>query len=294
MSASQTSIGKDVSVNGLGLHTGARSQLTFKPAPANTGIVFVRKDLPAQPTIRAHVSNVVDVVRGTTLGWADVRVYTVEHVLASLYGFGVDNVFVELDNIEPPVLDGSAKLFTKILQEAGLKVLEAPRQILTLDQPIEYTDQKTLIRAEPASELSMECSISYDHPLIKHQSLTISINPDTFANEISPARTFCFDFEVETLKRAGLAKGGSLDNAVVIGMDRFYSKEKELRFPDEFVRHKMLDLLGDLYLLGAQLKARIIAQRCGHGHNIKFVKLLSNAWAKKNNPSVPNDIPVNH
>ena len=275
----QTTVARETSVSGIGLHTGTRSSITFKPAPAGTGVVFIRTDLPGRPHVQALVQNVVDVVRGTTLGWADVRIYTVEHMLTALYGLGVDNVFVELNNIEPPVGDGSAKIFTEALQKAGLQTLEVPRQVFTLQEPIEYNDQKTIIRAEPADELSLECSVFYDHPLIKHQSFKTSVTPEVFAQEISPARTFCFDFEVEMLKRSGLAKGGSLENAVVIGMDKFYSKEKNLRFAEEFARHKMLDLLGDLYLLGGRLKARIIAERCGHGHNIQFVKQLAGAWA---------------
>lgn len=283
--SNQTTVGHEVNLEGTGLHTGIRSRVAFKPAAADTGIIFVRTDLPTKPQVRATVQNVVDVVRGTTLGWADVRVYTVEHILAALHGFGIDNAYVELDNVEPPVGDGSAKIFAQMLQEAGLKTLEAPRQFLSLGEPIQYADQKTVIRAEPSPEFSMECSISYDHPLIKHQSYSVVIEPETFSREIAPARTFCFDYEVETLKRAGLAKGGSLENAVVIGMDKFYSQEKNLRFPEEFVRHKMLDLLGDLYLLGTPLKARVIADRCGHGHNINFVKLLASRL---------NDIPVKH
>jgi len=275
----QTTVAREASVSGIGLHTGARSSITFKPAPAGTGIVFIRTDLPGQPHVPALVQNVVDVVRGTTLGWADVRIFTVEHMLTALYGLGVDNVFVALNNIEPPVGDGSAKIFTEALLQAGLRTLDAPRHVFTLTEPLEYTDQKTVIRAEPCEELSLECSVFYDHPLIKHQNFKTTVTPETFMRDISPARTFCFDFEVETLKRSGLAKGGSLENAVVIGMDKFYSKEKNLRFPEEFARHKMLDLLGDLFLLGGRLKARITADRCGHGHNIKFVKQLAGAWA---------------
>jgi UDP-3-O-acyl N-acetylglucosamine deacetylase len=275
----QTTLLREAGVSGMGLHTGIRSSVTFKPAPAGTGVVFVRTDLPGKPHVQALVQNVVDVVRGTTLGWADVRIYTVEHILTALYGLGVDNVFVELDNIEPPVGDGSANAFTGALQKAGLKALDSPRQIFILQEPIEYTDQKTVIKAEPADELSLKCSIFYDHPLIKHQTFATPVTPEAFTRDISPARTFCFDFEVETLKRSGLAKGGSLENAVVIGMSKFYSNEKELRFAEEFARHKMLDLLGDLYLLGGRLQARVTAERCGHGHNIKFVKQLASAWA---------------
>jgi len=188
---------------------------------------------------------------------------------------GIDNVFIEMNANEPPVLDGSSLGFFDALNETGLQSLGVPRQILKVTEPFEYRGGETGIRVEPSEDLRLTASIVYNHPLIQEQQMTVTIQPDTYRTEIAPCRTFCFDYEVEALKKQGLARGGSLDNAVVVGLDRIHNKEKMLRFPDEFVRHKILDLLGDLYLLGCRLKGHVIARRPGHGHNTNFIKQLA-------------------
>jgi len=268
----QRTIRKEVFLDGVGLHTGRKCRAVFKPAPENSGIKFVRTDLPGQPMLSAHVSNVVDVIRGTTLGEADARVYTIEHILSALCGLGIDNLTIELDDNEPPVADGSAKEFTEVLLSAGLVDQEAPRTYFTVSEPFEYSANQTFLRIEPADVFSVHCEIDYNHPMVKKQSLVYTAGDD-YVKEIAPARTFCFDYEIEALIKRGLAKGGNLDNAVVVGPDGIYNPAS-LRFQDEFVRHKILDLMGDLMLIGSPLKAKVTAQRCGHGHNVNFLKQL--------------------
>ena len=275
----QRTISREAVYKGIGLHTGNKCQLVFKPAPADHGVVFVRTDLPGQPRLAAHHSIVSSVIRGTTLSLDgekghEARVHTVEHVLSALSGLGIDNMVIEVNANEPPVADGSAMPFWDVLEKAGMREWGQPRRFFEPD-PLDYRAGETYYEVEPADELILETMIHFKHPLIGEQMRTFTVTRDTFLNDIARARTFCFDFEVEALKRQGLARGGSLDNAVVVGMDRIHNKEKSLRFPDEFVRHKTLDLLGDLFLLGLPLKARIKAFRVGHGHNVNLVKKLA-------------------
>jgi UDP-3-O-acyl N-acetylglucosamine deacetylase len=275
----QRTIAREAVYKGVGLHTGNKCHLIFKPAPAGQGVVFVRTDLPGKPRLPAHHSIVSSVVRGTTLSLDgeknhEARVHTVEHVLSALYGLGIDNAVIEVNANEPPVADGSARPFWDALEAAGVTELDEPRRFFQPD-PLEYTAGETRYEVEPADELIIETNIHFKHPLIEEQRREFTVTRESYLNEISRARTFCFDFEVEALKRQGLARGGSLDNAVVVGMDRIHNKEKSLRYPDEFVRHKTLDLIGDLFLLGAPLKARIKAHRVGHGHNVNLVKKLA-------------------
>jgi UDP-3-O-acyl N-acetylglucosamine deacetylase len=275
----QHTLARETSFEGIGLHTGNRCRLVFRPAPENSGVVFVRTDLASRPAIPASVDIVSSVVRGTTLSLdgekeTDARIHTVEHVLSALYGLGIDNLIIEVNANEPPVADGSARPFFEVLKAAGRVEQPAPRRYYQPD-PLTYRAGETEFDVEPADELILETTIDFNHPLVSRQTRVFRINELGFQDEIAPSRTFCFDYEVEALKRQGLARGGSLDNAVVVGMDRIHNKEKNLRFPDEFVRHKTLDLLGDLYLLRFPLKARIRALRCGHGHNVNLVKQLA-------------------
>ncbi len=275
----QHTIAQEAVYKGVGLHTGNRCHLLFKPAPENAGVVFVRSDLPGRPVLPATHRIVSSVVRGTTLSLEgekdhEARVHTVEHVLSALYGLGIDNLVVEVNANEPPVADGSAMPFIETLRKAGLKAQSAPRKYLKAG-PAAYRAGETEYLVEPADELVLETTIDFKHPLIQRQTLEFRLTTDNYVREVARARTFCFDYEVEALKRQGLARGGSLDNAVVVGMDKIHNKEKALRYPDEFVRHKTLDLLGDLYLLGCPLKARIRASRVGHGHNVNLVKQLA-------------------
>jgi UDP-3-O-acyl N-acetylglucosamine deacetylase len=286
----QRTIAREAVYKGIGLHTGNKCQLIFKPAPANHGVVFVRTDLPGRPRLPAHHSIVSSVIRGTTLSLDgekkhEARVHTVEHVLSALYGLGIDNMEIEVNANEPPVADGSAGPFLDVLEKAGITELPELRKFFQPD-PLEYKAGETAYEVLPADELTLETVISFKHPFIGDQKTVFSLRPGSFRSDISRARTFCFDYEVEALKRQGLARGGSLDNAVVVGMDRIHNKEKVLRYPDEFVRHKTLDLLGDLFLLGLPLKAHIKAFRVGHGHNVNLVKQLAAQMAGDSAPAV--------
>ncbi len=267
----QQTIEQSVTIKGIGLHTGKNCQAMFLPAPENSGVTFVRTDLPGNPRFLAHVNNVVDVVRGTTLGQGSDKVYTIEHVLSALHGLKIDNVIVEMDSHEPPVGDGSSKFIVQALQSAGIVQQPSDKKYLTVNTPFEYVSNKTSIRVEPSDWFEIVCEIGYDHPFLKEQQFTFTEAGD-YLSEISPARTYCFDYEIEALKKKGLAKGGSLDNAIVIGVTGIYNNESTLRFENEFVRHKILDLMGDLMLIGSPLRARVIAKRCGHGHNINFLR----------------------
>ncbi|MDD5491293.1 MAG: UDP-3-O-acyl-N-acetylglucosamine deacetylase, partial [bacterium] len=260
-----------VSFSGVGLHTGSTTMITFKPAPVNTGIKFIRIDQPNSGEIAADIGNLIDVKRGTNIGIGSVKVHTVEHILSALAGLGIDNAFIEINANEPPVGDGSALPFIQTLQKTSTVEQDAPRHYFELKEPVYYVHGDTSIIALPANDFKVTLTMVYNHPLVKSQHASFTVTPETFVKELAPARTFCFDFEIETLKKQGLAKGGSLTNAVVIGEKDIHN---ELRFPDEFVRHKILDLIGDFYLLGQPLKAHIIAVKCGHPSNVAFVQKL--------------------
>jgi UDP-3-O-acyl N-acetylglucosamine deacetylase len=277
----QKTLSRPVSFKGIGLHTGSKSTVTFKPAPADHGVVFVRTDLPGRPAMAAHHRLVCGVVRGTTLSVngdknCEARIHTVEHVLSALAGLGVDNAVVESDANEPPVADGGAGPFVEAILKAGLAECEAPRRYFRPDR-MEYVagDTGTRYTVEPSDDFILDVTIEFSHPLIGRQNRVFVVTPETYRAEIGRARTFCFDYEVEALKSQGLAKGGNLDNAVVVGADRIHNSEKALRYPDEFVRHKALDLIGDLSLLGVALKAKVTASRVGHGYNVNLVKQLA-------------------
>jgi len=275
----QGTIARDTFVSGIGLHTGNRCKAVFKPAEPNTGVTFVRTDLPGSPAVAALYTNVLGVIRGTTVGNNDtMRVHTIEHMLSAVYALGLDNLLIEMDANEPPIVDGSSQSFFDALKNAGLVEQAVPKKFLKITEPFEYRDKETVISVEPSDVLQLSVEIQFKHPLIQHQKTTLILNDVDYRREISPARTFCFDYEVEALKKQGLAKGGSLDNAVVVGLNRIHNKEKKLRFPDEFVRHKTLDLLGDLFLLGYRLQGHVTAVRPGHGHNVNFVRALAEKY----------------
>jgi UDP-3-O-[3-hydroxymyristoyl] N-acetylglucosamine deacetylase/3-hydroxyacyl-[acyl-carrier-protein] dehydratase len=270
----QLTIDKEVSYEGIGLHTGNPTRVTFKPAEVGNGIVFVRKDLNGYPRIPARVENVVGVERGTTLGVDGAQVLTVEHVLAAVYSMGIDNLTIEIDANEPPGADGSSRPIVDVLKSGGLRELRKKKQVLKLEKPFHHHEDDVRFLLLPYPGLKITFHINYAHALVGNQEITLDIDPEVFLNELAPARTFCFQEDVESLKRAGLIKGGSLDNAIVIGRDEILSKEP-LRFDDEFVRHKALDLIGDLSLLGLRLEAHVISSRSGHPSNIKLVRRLS-------------------
>ncbi|MCB4790744.1 MAG: bifunctional UDP-3-O-[3-hydroxymyristoyl] N-acetylglucosamine deacetylase/3-hydroxyacyl-ACP dehydratase [Elusimicrobia bacterium] len=276
----QKTISKEITMEGIGLHTGNIAKAEFKPSPPNTGIRFKRIDLPGSPEIHATYHQVLGAIRGSTIGTETVRVHTVEHILAVCSGLGIDNMEICLTNNEPPVMDGSAKPFVDIIVKAGLVEQDAPRQYFTLTEPYTYEVDKVKITAFPSDEFKIDCTVVYNHPYLSEQKASVVVTPDSFINMIAPARTFCFDYEIEALKKKGLGKGGDLTNAIVIGLNDIHNPDKTLRFKDEFVRHKILDLIGDLYLLGKPIKAHIVAVRPGHNHNINFAKKLAELEGK--------------
>jgi UDP-3-O-[3-hydroxymyristoyl] N-acetylglucosamine deacetylase/3-hydroxyacyl-[acyl-carrier-protein] dehydratase len=279
----QKTIKRETTYSGIGLHTGNITSVTFKPAPANSGIKFVRSDLPGKPEVEANIKNVISVARGTTLGNSSFQIQTVEHIMATLCGLGIDNLFVEVNAPEPPVADGSGLPFVETLKQAGFEEQNAEKEYFMISEPVKFSDENVHLVVLPSEEFKVSVTIDYKHPILKSQYGSFTITREIFEREIAPARTYCFEHEIESLKRRGLARGGSLDNAVVIGQNGIHNKE--LRFPDEFVRHKILDLIGDLYLIGKPLKAHIIAIRCGHAANIaltrKLGKLLEPSTARR-------------
>lgn len=277
----QSTLREPVTLKGIGLHTGEKSTLTFRPAPPNVGVRFFRTDLPGAPSLPARFNFVAGTMRGTTLGLEGVKIHTVEHVLSALAGLGVDNADIELDASEPPAMDGSALPFATALLSAGLKAQDAPKRQLLLPEEVRYESDGTVLVAKPADRFEVSVTLLHDHPLVPRQSLELVVTPESYLAEIAGARTFCFEHELQALRERGLARGGSLDNAVVIGSDRFHTGPEGLRYKDELVRHKILDLIGDLALLGRSLSnLRVEAVRCGHAHNTAFAAQL-NAAAQK-------------
>ncbi len=275
--ANQKTIANTVSFSGIGLHTGSLTTVTFKPAPPDTGILFKRVDLPGQPTIPADVDLVVDVSRGTTLGIGEAKVHTVEHALAAMVGLGIDNLIVEMDAEEIPNGDGSAMPVLTTLLKAGTVEQDQPREYIEIDRPVYYRQDDVTLSVLPAEELRVTLTIAYDHMAIGTQYATFTINEQSFREQIAPARTFCFLREVRMLQDAGLIRGGSLESAVVIGDDAILNED--LRFPDEFVRHKILDLLGDMYLLGRPVRGHVVGVKCGHEKNVMFSRQIRKMYA---------------
>jgi UDP-3-O-acyl N-acetylglucosamine deacetylase len=278
----QTTLKEETTLKGVGLHTGNRSQIVFRPAPANSGLRFFRSDLPGAPMIPARLEFVITTVRGTNLGLGEAKVHTVEHVLSACTGVGLDNADILVSANEPPILDGSALPFAQALQKAGLTELAAPRRGQSIPDEVVYADGAARYRAVPAPDFAITATLIHDHPLMPRMTQTFRLDTGTYLSELAPARTFCFEHEVAFLRSQGLAQGGSLDNAIVIGKDKFHTNGEGLRFPDEFVRHKMLDLVGDLTLIGRPLlKMHIEAQCLGHAHNVEFAKRLAAAAAPR-------------
>ena len=280
----QTTIRTETSLSGVGLHTGNESKITFRPAPANTGIRFFRTDLPGTPMIPARLGFVVATVRGTNLGLHEAKVHTVEHVLSACTGLGLDNLDILVTANEPPIMDGSAMPFLRALLQAGIQDLGAPKRTLHFEGEVSYASGAAKYRAVPADHFEIQATLIHDHPMLPKCTLTVRIDPQSYVSELASARTFCFEHEVAYLRSQGLAQGGSLDNAIVIAKDKFLTNTEGLRFPDEFVRHKVLDLVGDLTLIGRPLfKMRIETECLGHAHNIEFAKRLAQAAAKMRN-----------
>ena len=245
--------------------------LVVIPAPEDTGLVFRRTDLDGF-SIEANVKNVARVAYATTLMKQGVLISTVEHLLASLYIYGVDNAFIEIDNLEVPILDGSALEFVSQIQTVGLRRQKVKRKYLVIQKSLHLRERNKTISILPANSLQISYSIEFDHPMIKKQSFQFRASPDSFAKEIAPARTFGFYHEVEELRKNGLVRGGSLENAIVLTEDGILNDI--LRFKDEFVRHKILDNIGDLALIGRPFIGRIIADKAGHAMHTQMVSRI--------------------
>lgn len=307
MLKNQRTIKKPVSISGVGLHTGNMSTLTFKPAPEDYGIRFKRTDIKDCPEILADIDHVIDISRGTTIGQNCTVVHTVEHVLAAVAGLEIDNILVELTNNEPPVIDGSSMPFAEILLEAGFDEQHSPKDYIIIENTIAYHDEKRKIDivVVPSDQFRITFMVDYQNPALGTQYTSLYSLEEEFVTEYAPSRTFCFLHEVEMLKEHGLIKGGNVDNAIVI-IDRDIDDNefdrlkklfnipdnvvlgdngildgKELRFYNEPVRHKALDLIGDLALLGVPLIGHIMAARSGHAANVELVKMLRKEFEKK-------------
>ena len=307
MKRKQQTISRPASCTGIGLHTGVECTITFKPAPENYGIRFIRTDIKNCPEIKADIDHVVDISRGTTIEEKKVRINTVEHALAAVSGLRVDNVLIELTSKEPPVMDGSAKDFVEVLLTSGIVSQEHERNVLEIRRAVNYTDpyRDIDIHVIPSDRFRVTFMVEYPLPSLGTQYEAIYNMAEDFAVEVAPARTFCFLSEVEMLKENGLIKGGSLDNAVVL-IDKLLDRSeinrlrdlfgieeniitgangilngKILRFRNEPVRHKTLDLIGDLALLGIPIKGHVTAARAGHASNVEFVKTLKREYSQE-------------
>ncbi len=271
----QRTLQRAVVVEGVGLHSGSKVVLRLFPAPANHGLVFARVDLPGRPVIPVRSEFVTDTSLATTLGLGKAKVATVEHLLAALSGLGIDNLRMEIDGPEVPIMDGSAAPFAMRMSEAGIRHQGEPKRFLVIKKTVTVTDGDKHATFSPSKRFRIDCTIDFKHPLISDQQFTLEFSDRSFIREVARARTFGFLRDVDKLRSMGLARGGSLENAVVV--DDFSILNPEgLRFPDEFVRHKLLDALGDVALLGRPVIGALTVYKTGHALNQKLVtKVLS-------------------
>jgi len=293
----QQTIKRPVSFSGIGIHTGTKVNMSWKPAPVDHGIKFVRTDLDSKAVIEPHIRNVGDTTRWTTISNNGAVIHTVEHVLATLNAYGIDNILIELDGNEPPVGDGSSAPFVKLVKEAGIQPQEGKREIFSPKEIIHVEVGDSFAIVLPCDHLRVSCTIHFGKPGLDAQFLSLAIEPQTFETQISSARTFAFYEEIQYLIDKGLIKGGSLENAVLIRGDSILSTEP-LRYRDEFVRHKILDVIGDITLLGRPLAAHIVVVRPGHGLNAAMTKALAKLVEKEQpspvafTPPIPADSPI--
>ncbi|MBI3610710.1 MAG: UDP-3-O-acyl-N-acetylglucosamine deacetylase [Nitrospirae bacterium] len=296
----QRTIKEIIRSSGIGLHSGERANLRLVPAPINTGIVFLRKTAKGPVPVKVDGTKVVGTLLCTTIGENGTKIQTVEHLLAALSGLQITNLIIELDSAELPIMDGSAKPFVDLILKAGIAEQGVPRTVLKITRPVEVNDGDKWIRIRPSWKFRVNCTIRFDHPLLAHQSCSFEPISEDFVEWIAPARTFGFLEEVEALRNHGLARGGSLENAVVVGPNGVINKEG-LRYADEFVRHKILDILGDLSLLGMPILGEVEAYCPGHQLNTKLVSEIltsTDCWTMiKERPSAapiqpPADSPI--
>ena len=286
----QTTIVRSASAEGVGLHTGVFGHIHLVPAPADTGIVFRRIDLD-NFKIEAQGHNVARVSYATSLMKQGVLLSTTEHLLAAIYSCEIDNVFIDIDSIEVPILDGSAEPFMQMLGHAGVRRLRRKRRYLKVLQPLEVIEGDRRIGIYPADEFHVRCYVDFPHPLVGQQEIEMAVSPSTFRHLLARARTFCFERDIEPLRSMGLIRGGSLENAIVLTNDSVMNGP--LRFPDEFGRHKALDLIGDLALVGLPLLARVEAHKAGHALHTQLVSRLladPSLWTITTGDSAPVDL----
>lgn len=267
----QTTIQNPVATQGIGLHTGVHGKLRLVPAPADTGIVFRRVDLDGFP-IEAHGSNVARVSYATSLMKHGVLLSTTEHLLAAIYSCGIDNVYLDIDAIEVPILDGSAEPFMQMIDQAGIRKLRRKRRYLKVIEAVEVVEDGRRIGIYPADEFRVRCYVDFPHPMVGQQEVEMVVNAGSFRQVLSRARTFCFESDIEPLRGMGLIRGGSLENAIVL--TKHGVMNGSLRFADEFGRHKALDLIGDLALVGLPLLGRVEARKAGHALHTQLVSQL--------------------
>mgnify|MGYP000072064909 CR=1 FL=1 len=271
----QKTIKNEVTCNSVGLHSGRKITMTIKPAGVDMGILFCRKDLSNGHTIKAEVTNVSDTVLATTIGCNGTRVCTIEHLMSAFFGMGIDNATIEVNSFEIPIMDGSALPFIDMLKNAGIEVQHKPRQYMVIKKPVSVSDEEGEARLTPSDSFQITYNIDFDHPLIGRQSYHMVFSRESYEQNISEARTFGFLREVEYLQARGLALGGSLKNAIVLDDEKVINKEG-LRAKDEFVKHKILDAIGDLFLLGMPIIGHFWANKSGHKlNNLLLRKLLA-------------------
>lgn len=279
----QKTLGGSVGYSGIGLHSGQRVGMTFLPAPPDTGIRFRRMDLDGKPEIRAHVDNVNRTTRATTLSNGNVRIHTVEHILATFAGCGVDNVIVELEANEPPIADGSARVYCDLVKQAGIVEQDRAREVLRVAEPVLIDGGESLLIVFPCESFRITCtSDDRDGRYTQHRSIEVTL--ESWERELAPARTFAFFEELETLSKNGLIQGGSLENSVIIREDAILTTEP-LRYNDEFVRHKILDIIGDLALVGCPIQGHVVAIKPNHTINCRLARALHQSRTRANGTS---------
>ncbi|OUO40245.1 UDP-3-O-[3-hydroxymyristoyl] N-acetylglucosamine deacetylase [Megamonas hypermegale] len=266
----QKTIAREIMYSGIGLHSGAEVKMKLSPAPVDTGIVFIRTDLPNKPRIKAIASNVTSTLRATTIGDGEIKVFTIEHLMSALFASDIDNCYIELDNEEPPVADGASEVFTKLLSEAGSVEQDKMRQEIVIKKVYRIDDKERFVMVVPYDGFRVSFTSLNPHPLIGTQYYDFTFDIDAYKQEIAPARTIAYEKEVEALHKMGLGLGGNLENVIVYNDEGWMNK---LRYADELVRHKILDIIGDLRLAGV-LKAHVIAVKSGHELNTKLAKKI--------------------
>lgn len=272
----QRTIIKEVGCTGIGLHSGKRIKLKIRPAPEDTGIRFIRTDIEGHPMLSARFDNVVDTTLATSIGSNGCKVATIEHLMAAFFGLGIDNAIVDLDGGEVPIMDGSAAPFVFLIKSGGIREQNSPKKFIVIKKAFKVEDGNRSVAIYPSNELKVSYTIDFKHPLMRNQKYELAFSGKDFVRDISRARTFGFLKDVEALKENGFAKGGSLDNAVVIDEFRIIN-EDGLRFKNEFVRHKILDFIGDLSIIGAPVIGHFVVEKSGHFLNQLMLKKLMKA-----------------